>query len=99
MPKGKKRGAKKDARKSLSRVDSIMEKIKFRNAKEREEVRRALESVLGSPHIAGITKTVPSISYDRDPLKGNYPLFGKGRYVFKISISTTKTRKTFGIRA
>jgi hypothetical protein len=79
------------------RIVKIMKKVRG-TKKQKDAIRLALESILESDAITRIKKTVPKVEYDPNPLSGDYPLYGKGKFVFKISISTVKTRKTFGIR-
>jgi hypothetical protein len=95
MKKGGNR--KRELEKSLARVDKIMSKIKA-TGRQREEIEIALKSILRSPHISGITSTTPEVKYEKEPPQGE-KIYGVGKFVFKISIHTRKTRTTFYVRA
>ena len=112
MPKKKKgQNRKRDKAKSLKRAPIVLRKVeKMRKTVARnqgtqlpqKEVAARLRKLLADPHIAGIRSTTPQIELisKGKALAERTPIFGasEGNYIFKVSISTRKTRKSFAIR-
>lgn len=93
MPKRKRGGDRKaeiaEAQEAAARFVEKFAEDAARSGITREIFSRLVEEVFTEPHIAGITSTTPKVEFERRE---------EDTAIFKVSISTTKTKKRFAVR-